>query len=172
MRYDEIAQAIIDTGYRVSVGATPAATVSAILSESIRKERKTPFVKVDRGVYALRSTVAATTPDAVAESDEAVEDAREMGLINAFGMYWNRASVRWKTNMPSLYGVQQFGSTPVNFTARASTFCTTAGPLCTSVRSRSQEWAFGSSSTPATAFRDGGTDSLGSACAQSATVAN
>ena len=29
MRYGEIAQAIIDTGCRVSVGATPAATVSA-----------------------------------------------------------------------------------------------------------------------------------------------
>lgn len=122
MRYDEIAQAIIDAGYRVSVGATPAATVSAILSESIRKERKTPFVKVDRGVYSLRSAVAATPPAVVAESDEAVEDAREMGLINAFGMYWNRASVRWKTNMPSLYGVQQFGSTPVNFTAQAGVY--------------------------------------------------
>jgi hypothetical protein len=33
MRYAEITQAIIDSGYRVNVGATPAATVSASLSE-------------------------------------------------------------------------------------------------------------------------------------------
>jgi HB1, ASXL, restriction endonuclease HTH domain len=42
MHYAEIAQAIIDSGYRVNVGATPAATMSANLSGLIRGGRKSP----------------------------------------------------------------------------------------------------------------------------------
>jgi hypothetical protein len=122
MRYDEIAQAIIDKGFRVNVGATPAATVSANLSESIRKEAKSPFSKVERGVYTLRNATSAPESKAVAESDEAVEDAREMGLINAFGMFWSRERVQWRTSMPRLLGVQQSGSAPVNFTAQAGVY--------------------------------------------------
>jgi hypothetical protein len=123
MRYDEIAQAIIDKGYRVNVGATPAATVSANLSESLRKEADSPFVKVDRGVYALRKAKATpAVKQKIDEADEAVEDARGMGLINAFGMYWSRDRVHWKTNMPRLLGVQQSGSEPVNFTAQAGVY--------------------------------------------------
>lgn len=122
MRYDEIAQAIIDKGYRVNVGVTPAATVSANLSESIRKEANSPFVKVDRSVYALANQHAIPAVTRVQEVDEAVEDARGMGLINAFGMYWSRDRVHWKTNMPRLLGVQQSGSTPVNFTAQAGVY--------------------------------------------------
>lgn len=73
-------------------------------------------------MYALRDSLAGQTPPADTETDEAVADAREMGLINAFGMYWSRASVRWKTSMPNLCGLQQFGSTPVNFTAQAGVY--------------------------------------------------
>jgi hypothetical protein len=122
MRYDEIAQAIIDAGYRVSVGATPAATVSANLSESIRKEPNSPFIKVERGVYALRNEKSLPVAKRKASSDEAAEDALEMGLINAFGMFWSRDRVHWKTSMPSLLGVQQSGSKPVNFTAQAGVY--------------------------------------------------
>jgi hypothetical protein len=122
MRYDEIAQAIIDNGYRVNVGATPAATVSANLSEAIRKEPNSPFIKVERGVYALRAAKSASARKQPEESDEAKVDAREMGLINAFGMFWSRDRVHWKSTMPRLFGVQQSGSIPVNFTTQAGVY--------------------------------------------------
>lgn len=122
MHYAEIAQAIIDNGYRVNVGATPANTVAANLSASINKESRSPFVKVDRGVFALRPTKSVPAKKRVAESDEAEEAAREMGLINAFGMFWSRDRVYWKTNMPHLLGVQQAGSAPVNFTKQAGVY--------------------------------------------------
>ena len=124
LHYSEIAQAIIDKGYRQDVGATPAATVAANLSESLRRDERSPFVKHSRGVYALAEqtpgdALDTVTPDA---ADEAVEDAEEMGLINAFGMFWSRDRVRWNTKMPRLLGVQQSGSYPVNFTAQAGIY--------------------------------------------------
>jgi HB1, ASXL, restriction endonuclease HTH domain len=115
MHYAEIAQAIIDRGYRVNVGATPAATVSANLSGLVRGGRKSPVVKVERGVYALRSTRTKLVQQRVEDADEAEEDAREMGLINAFGMFWDRDGVYWGTRRPRLLGVQQWGSASVDF---------------------------------------------------------
>lgn len=122
MHYADIAQAIIDQGYRRNVGATPAATVSANLSESMRAGSKSQFVKVDRGVYALRGIDRAPRPAPQEESDEAEETSREMGLINAFGMFWSRSQVAWQSRMPRLLGVQQTGSTPVNFTEQAGVY--------------------------------------------------
>jgi hypothetical protein len=122
MHYAEIAQAIIDKEYRINVGATPAATVSANLSASIRKDAKSPFIKVDRGLYALRDSKSQPVRQLVEESDEAEEIAREMGLINAFGMFWSRDRVYWKSTMPRLLGVQQSGSAPVNFTVQAGVY--------------------------------------------------
>jgi len=122
MHYADITQAIIDKGYRVNVGATPAATVAANLSESMRNDPKSPFVKIERGVYALRESKGTPAAKTVAQTNEAEEVAREMGLINAFGMFWSREGVYWKTTMPRLLGVQQSGSTPVNFTEQAGVY--------------------------------------------------
>lgn len=122
MHYAEIAQAVIDQGYRVNVGATPAATVSATLSESVRKSpKRSPFVKVKRGVYALRGKLPSTPLDAE-DSDAAQEDARQMGLINAFGMFWDRDQVLWTPQVPRLLGMQQAGSSSVNFTTQAGVY--------------------------------------------------
>jgi hypothetical protein len=122
MHYAAIAQAIIDSGYRVNVGATPAATVAANLSESINSGKRSPFVKVERGVYGLRAKVNKPVQPETEDADEAQEDARQMGLINAFGMFWDREQVRWKPSMPKLLGVQQSGSASVNFTAQAGVY--------------------------------------------------
>jgi hypothetical protein len=122
MHYAEIAQAIIDKGFRVNVGATPAATVAANLSESLRNDAKSPFAKVDRGVYALRNRGRQKAVKSSQVIDEAEETAQEMGLINAFGMFWSRDQVTWRPSMPYLLGVQQSGSTPVNFTEQAGVY--------------------------------------------------
>lgn len=122
MHYSAISQAIIDREYRTDVGATPSATVAANLSESLRGDGPSPFVRVERGIYAL-SQQPVTAPAPVEQpADEAVDDAEDMGLINAFGMFWSRDRVLWKTTMPHLLGVQQSGSEPVNFTAQAGVY--------------------------------------------------
>lgn len=52
---------------------------------------------------------------AVVRADpEEVEISEVTGLVNAFGMFWDRSKVRWETNARIL-GQQQSGSSPVNF---------------------------------------------------------
>ncbi|SHT79347.1 Uncharacterised protein [Mycobacteroides abscessus subsp. abscessus] len=122
MHYAEIAQTIIDRGLRVNVGATPAATVAAYLSESIRNDAEPPFVKVERGFYSLQDQKRRKPEKVAPVTDEAEETAKEMGLINAFGMFWSRDLAIWKPSMPRLLGVQQSGSAPVNFTGQAGVY--------------------------------------------------
>lgn len=119
--YVEITQAIIDCGHRERVGATPAATVSATLSMSLKNEGDgSPFVKPERGVYGLRK--ASPAAPSVVEQDEAEEDADQMGLINAFGMFWRRSEVSWKPRHPLLRGFQQAGSQEVDFSAQVGVY--------------------------------------------------
>lgn len=116
MHYSDIAQAIIDNGYRQNVGATPAATVAANLSTKL----KSKVVRLRRGVYTLSTDSHAVpltgdvAPQLLDEPhqdiDEAAQDAEQMGLINAFGMFWRRSEVDWSSRSPVLTGVQQTGS--------------------------------------------------------------
>lgn len=109
LHYSEIAERIVAQGLREEVGATPQQTVAATISMSLR-EVDSPYVRVARGEYALRSelqigTVAPSAPELVAE--EAVT-----GALKAFGMYWQRGLVMWAR--PRLLG-KQAGGTEVNF---------------------------------------------------------
>ncbi len=128
MHYTDIAQEVVERGLRTSVGATPAATVAAQMSMDIVNEgADSQFVRVDRGVYTLRRFLeqeAAVTPTPTPTTSGAEEDMEEQeaaGLINAFGMYWRRAAVEWSSN-PCLWGKQQQGADPVNFSAQRGVY--------------------------------------------------
>lgn len=111
MHYAAIAEAIAEQGLRTEFGATPAASVNSIISVSIQNEEDgSPFLRVGRGLYALRDS-SATQAQLPASSTEEPDDT---GLINAFGMYWSRQSVLW-ISTPRILGQQQPGSTPVDF---------------------------------------------------------
>ena len=172
MHYAEIAQAISDSGYRVNVGATPANTVAANLSESIRSRRRSPFVKVDRGVYALRETMQKPR-EAVDATDQAEQDSEEMGLINAFGMFWDRHQVDWDRKPISLLGMQQAGSTPVDFAGQAGVYVLyDIHRPSTSVGSPSHASVNACANTPETASTAGGTAFRGSVCVVRETTVN
>ncbi len=117
LHYNDIAERIVTDGLRQKVGATPAATVNAQISASIKHDgASSPYVRVSKGIFALRSTGAAAmivpkklTPD-VTESDE--EEQYE--IISSFGMFWRKDAIEWGPN-PKLLGMQQIGATPVNF---------------------------------------------------------
>lgn len=119
MHYSEIAQAIIDGKLRKDVGATPASTVNANVSWSLKYEPdKSPFVRVSRGVYDLREiSTTGKLPTSAAEAPlgaevEVTEDSA--GIIQAFGMFWRRDLVDWG-NTPELLGQQQHGAALVDF---------------------------------------------------------
>jgi hypothetical protein len=130
LHYREIAQLIIDNGYRQSVGATPAATVAANLGNADVR----PLVRrVSRGVYELgtpslaasatgsESLAGPSTAASIELADEPDPEA-EMGLINAFGMFWMRQEVDWSNRSPKILGAQQTGSVPVDFSTQAGVY--------------------------------------------------
>lgn len=129
LHYTEITERIYEKGYRQGGGATPAATVNKILGSNINQFKdKSPFVKVGMGVFILRkfldkqdeiineSKVIAenkilTDALTVTETESPTDNNK---IINAFGIYWDRELVLWKST-PDLLGMQYNGSTAVNF---------------------------------------------------------
>ena len=119
MHYKDIAEKIVSEELRTkSIGATPAATVSVTLSNSINNEGdSSPFIKVGRGEYYLREPKVSKKRKAAAKKiDDADEPSNEAqyDVISSFGMFWRRDLIDWKTQ-PSLLGMQQLGAEPVDF---------------------------------------------------------
>jgi hypothetical protein len=117
----EIAEQIFEQGLRTEQTATPAATVAATIASSFRNDGEhSPFIRVGRGVYALRG-IQKDAP-VIAQKELAPTEASEVtGLVNAFGMFWDRAKVNWETD-PRILGQQQAGAKPVNFCEQRGVF--------------------------------------------------
>lgn len=116
LHYADIAERIVGNGYRKSVGATPAATVSSILSTSVR-DPASPYIKVGRGEYALRVAPERGASDAVFSK----RNAEEAGALRSFGMYWQRGLIFW-TGSPKILGRQGAGATEVNFAEQVGVY--------------------------------------------------
>jgi len=124
LHYKEITDRILADGLRENIGATPVATVSAQITQSIKKEgSKSPYVRVAKGTYALAvkpnesatNTQAPSAAQAIQEIPVEEDDVDEQyAVFTAFGMFWRRESVEWGRN-PKLLGMQQIGATPVDF---------------------------------------------------------
>ncbi|MEQ1721215.1 MAG: HTH domain-containing protein [Nitrosomonas sp.] len=123
LHYAEISEQILSRGYYETDGATPAATVNAQISSSIKHDgEKSPFMRVGKGIFTLKSSpveanIPASTPvskqkksEALAETDVEASDS----IIHSFGMYWQRDLVVWR-NDPKMFGKQQALSKPVDF---------------------------------------------------------
>ena len=121
MHYTEISEQILSRGYYETDGATPAATVNAQMASSIKHDgEKSPFMRVGKGVFALKNSPAALVEpppqtakrkkiETLAEADVEISDS----IIHSFGMYWQRDLVVWR-NDPKMYGKQQALSKPVD----------------------------------------------------------
>jgi HB1, ASXL, restriction endonuclease HTH domain len=120
LHYAEIAERIASKGLRQSLGATPASTIASNLSISLQQGEKSPYIRIGRGVYALKSITGAKTQDTL--SALATEDSQEeAGALRAFGMFWRRDSVFWP-GTPQLLGNQGAGATPVNFAGQIGVY--------------------------------------------------
>lgn len=108
LHYTEIANLIVERELRSNLGATPSASVAAILSSSIRSGNS-PYVRTARGEYALKSELVEKSR----QQKEVVADAKEMesGAIQAFGMYWKRADINWEKSNPLILGREPGGDT-------------------------------------------------------------
>lgn len=118
LHYNEITERIISEGYRKNLGATPAATVNAQISASIKHDGDaSPYIRVAKGTFAMRNKGTGTqivsqklTPN-VAESEESEE---QYEIVTSFGMFWRKEAIEW-VRTPKLLGMQQIGATPVDF---------------------------------------------------------
>lgn len=119
LRYNDISEKIIADGLRQNIGATPAATVNAQISASIKKEgSSSPYVRVAKGTYTLSKghakTTAAKKPKLAPGVSESDETEAQYEIVSSFGMFWRREAVEWIAT-PRLLGMQQIGATPVDF---------------------------------------------------------
>lgn len=119
LHYSDITDRIFEKEYREGGGATPAATVNKVISSNISSYKETsPFVKLGRGLFILRKFVDNQDQllnDVVTETVKGVETQTENNkIINAFGIFWNRNLVSWKSS-PDLFGIQYIGASKVNF---------------------------------------------------------
>jgi len=125
MHYSEISEKVLSNGYYKTDGATPDATVNAQITTSIKYEGdKSPFVKVGRGIYALRTLEGAPAapakpippppPVPVNSPAQPTELEQDESIIKCLGMYWQRDLVVWR-NDPKVFGKQQALSKPVDF---------------------------------------------------------
>lgn len=119
LHYAEISEQILSRGYYETDGATPAATVNAQISSSIKHDgEKSPFMRVGKGIFTLKnSTVAENIPlsgsvSKLKKSETDMESADS--IIHSFGMYWRRDLVVWR-NDPKMFGKQQALSKTVDF---------------------------------------------------------
>ncbi|MBS0507175.1 MAG: hypothetical protein JSR53_07320 [Proteobacteria bacterium] len=119
LHYTDISEQILSRGYYETDGATPAATVNAQIASSIKHDgEKSPFVRVGKGIFALKTalTVLPATPEKQKKpTPEPIFDAEASdSIIRSFGMYWQRDLVVWR-NDPKLFGKQQATSKPIDF---------------------------------------------------------
>ena len=131
LHYSEISELILSKGYYKTEGATPDSTVNAQITGSIKHDgEKSPFLKISRGTFALRtskvqnaiantasSAIALTpaTPKVFKEAQvSTVEQEPDESVIRCLGMYWQRDLVIWKSD-PRVFGKQQALSKPVDF---------------------------------------------------------
>ena len=118
LHYNEITERIISEGFRENLGATPAATVNAAISASIKHDgESSPYIRISKSTFTMRAEASSTpiiprrlTPD-VSESEELEE---QYEIVTSFGMFWRRESIKWVAT-PKLLGMQNIGATPVNF---------------------------------------------------------
>lgn len=119
LHYTEISEQILARGYYSTDGATPAATVNAQLSSSVKHDgEKSPFIRVGKGIFSLRGTsVAAAIQTSKPKAEQPAvetEDESSDSIIHSFGMYWQRDLVVWRNDL-KMYGKQQALSKPVDF---------------------------------------------------------
>lgn len=119
MHYAEIAEAIVSKGLRVKVGATPANSVGSEISKSMKDDGKaTPFFRVTRSVYTLKSLIDSEGQGEPDEDQESLGDAT--GGVKAFGAYWSRDSILW--DKPKLLGQQQIGADEVDLSEQIGVY--------------------------------------------------
>lgn len=123
VHYKDLTDRIIEDGLRTSLGATPAATVSAHLTTTIKREgSKCPWQKIGKGLYIWKKKAGITQPaEQTISPEEGDTDEEQYDVISSFGMFWRRDAIEWTSN-PKILGMQQIGAEPVDFSKQTGIY--------------------------------------------------
>jgi hypothetical protein len=114
LHYREITERILSQGLYKTDGATPAATVSATLNDSIKKDQNSPFVRVRIGEYMLRESIGE-------QREQVTKTERKQPVFRAYGMYWDRHKIKW-TGRPAIWGKQASLADRVDFSRQIGVY--------------------------------------------------
>ena len=106
MHYAAIADKIGELKLK-ELGANAPYSVSAVITTSIVNDKNSPYVRTEKGKYALKDSFLSGLSDAV-------DPAEDTAGINAFGLHWDRWKVKWGAT-PEILGASSEGATPVDF---------------------------------------------------------
>jgi hypothetical protein len=122
----EIVDAIKQSGLRNVTGDTPEATVGAVIYTSMKKDgESSPFIQPGPNQFQFNPTskfsnqAPQPSGNLIATNDEE-EPAKNTAIIRAFGMYWKRDFVYWKT-APRILG------SPIKQSEKVVDFCNQRG---------------------------------------------
>jgi hypothetical protein len=124
VHYKDLTDHIIEDGLRTSLGATPAATVSAHLTTALKREgSECPWQKIGKGLYIWKKKAGITQPAEQTGGVSPEEDTEEeqYDVISSFGMFWRREAIEWTSN-PKILGMQQIGAEPVDFSKQTGIY--------------------------------------------------
>lgn len=105
MHYADIAEQVGERGLRKLDANAPYSVVATISSSMSEEGSESPFVRVSRGYYALRSALSAA-----AEPDEQLEQP-----ITSYGLFWRRKAVKWRNAEPKILGASSTDAPMVDF---------------------------------------------------------
>jgi len=123
LHYAEITEQILSRGYFETDGATPAKTVNAQITTSLKNNgSNSPFLRVGKGIFSLRlaesesisSQVSSISNEDYSDETESVNEENSDLIIHSFGMYWQRSQVVWRTTS-KMFGKQSSQSKLVDF---------------------------------------------------------
>ena len=119
MHYTRIAEVIAEKKLRKNFGANPATSVNVAISDSLKWDgANSPFIRISPGIYWLKE---AEKSQEASHTQEVPPVLVEAGLINAFGMFWARNAVLWKST-PKILGQQQQNSSTVDFASQTGVY--------------------------------------------------
>ena len=111
--YNEIAERILQQELRNTTGRTPANTVHRNLSEMIRDRVRVNGEIIHKTPHGYaRSSVA---ENYTVEAQNEAGDPLRITFVNAYGLHWDRGSVRWQPVRGNLWGYQTEAADHVDF---------------------------------------------------------
>jgi hypothetical protein len=129
----DIVAAIKERSLRNVTGNTPAATVAAQIYASIKREgASSPFVHSGPNEFGFKQPIKSAvevpkqTGGVTSEVDEE-EPPKSYGIIRAFGMYWRRDFVDWKSAPTILGSLSETAKTAKATEVQALDFCNQHG---------------------------------------------